>query len=179
MEVIKTHFEGLKVIIPKIWEDDRGYFFESYNEKTLCRHGINIEFVQDNEAYSTYGVIRGLHYQLPPFAQAKLVRVVQGEVLDIVVDIRKGSPTYAQHFSLILNDITKKQLLIPEGFAHGYAVLSETATFAYKCNNLYAPNHEGGINLADPGLNIDWLIPEEDRIISAKDQALPFLHQTQ
>lgn len=179
MEVINTHFEGLKVIIPKIWEDDRGFFYESYNEKTYRDLGIDIKFVQDNEAYSTYGVIRGLHYQLPPFAQAKLVRVIQGEVLDIVVDIQEGSLTYGKHFSLILNDITKKQLLIPEGFAHGYAVLSETATFAYKCSNHYAPDHEGGINLNDPALSIDWLIPEKDRIISPKDQALPFLSQIQ
>ena len=178
MKVINTHFEGLKVIIPRVWEDDRGYFFESFNDKELIDHGIEASFVQDNEAYSTYGVIRGLHFQLPPYGQAKLVRVIKGEVLDIVVDLRDGSPTYGKQFSLILNDITRKQLMIPEGFAHGYAVLSDSAIFAYKCSNYYAPDYERGINVNDPSLNINWLIPDDQRIISSKDQALPPLDQS-
>ena len=178
MEIIETRFDGLRVIIPTVWEDHRGSFFESFNEDRYLKNGIETRFVQDNEAYSTYGVIRGLHYQLPPYGQAKLVRVTQGEVLDVVVDLRKESATYGQQFSLILNDITKKQLFIPEGFAHGYAVLSEEATFAYKCNNYYSPTHEGGIRYDDPGLNIDWLLPTETHVISEKDQSLPFLHET-
>lgn len=173
MTVIDTKLSGVKVIIPKIWGDPRGYFFESYNQKNYSDAGISTSFVQDNEALSVYGVIRGLHFQHPPFAQAKLVRVVQGEVLDVVVDVRKSSPTFGQSLSLILNDINKKQLFVPEGFAHGYAVLSDEALFAYKCNAYYQPDHESGIKYDDPELNIDWIIPEKDRIISSKDQQLP------
>ncbi len=177
MEILNTHIEGLKVIIPKIWEDSRGYFYESYQKEKYYNAGIQMEFVQDNEAYSKYGTIRGLHYQLPPKAQAKLVRVTQGEVLDVVVDIRPKSKTYGQSLSVILNDINKKQLFIPEGFAHGYAVLSASAVFTYKCNQFYAPDFEGGIQVNDSTLNIDWIVPQIDRIISDKDAQLPLFGQ--
>ena len=173
MQVIKTKIPGLKVIIPTVWEDQRGYFYESYHADRYRENGIDCTFVQDNESQSGYGVIRGLHYQTGPYAQGKLVRVIDGEVLDVVVDIRKDSPTYGHSLSLILNDISKKQLFVPPGFAHGYAVLSETATFAYKCSKVYQPSHEGGILYKDPYLKINWMIPEKDRIISEKDQSLP------
>ncbi len=173
MEIIKTHFEGLLVMTPKVYEDHRGYFFESFNEIQLEKAGVHRRFVQDNEASSKYGVIRGLHYQLPPAAQAKLVRVVKGEILDVVVDLRPDSKTFGKHFSLVMNDINKKQLYIPEGFAHGYSVLTETAVFAYKCSHFYDPDLEGGINFQDPELNIDWIVPKEKQIISEKDKSLP------
>lgn len=173
MEIINTKLAGLKVIIPKVWEDKRGYFFETYHEKKYKDAGIRADFVQDNEAMSSYGVIRGLHYQLPPYTQAKLVKVTQGEVLDVVVDIRPDSETYGHTFSLILNDINKKQLFVPAGFAHGYAVLSQTAIFCYKCDQFYHPESEAGLQLDDEQLKINWIIPEEDRIISDKDRRLP------
>ncbi len=173
MKVIDTKFKGLKVIYPDVYNDDRGYFFESYQSEKLRNAGITCNFIQDNEALSSYGVIRGLHFQSDPKSQAKLVRVITGEVLDIAVDLRPESPTYGQHFSLILNDINKKQILIPKGFAHGYAVLSKTAIFSYKCSDYYAPEYENGILYSDPSLNIDWIIPVEDRKVSEKDLALP------
>ncbi|HMQ08749.1 MAG TPA: dTDP-4-dehydrorhamnose 3,5-epimerase [Saprospiraceae bacterium] len=173
MDIIKTHFEGLLVLTPRVYKDHRGYFYESFNEMQLVNAGVHKKFVQDNEASSKYGVIRGLHYQLSPAAQAKLVRVVYGEILDVVVDLRPDSKTFGMHFSLIMNDINKKQLYIPEGFAHGYSVLSDTAVFAYKCSHFYDPVLEGGIYFQDPELNIDWIIPKEEQIMSEKDKSLP------
>ncbi|MBK9257732.1 MAG: dTDP-4-dehydrorhamnose 3,5-epimerase [Saprospiraceae bacterium] len=166
---IATKFEGLWVYEPKIFEDKRGYFLETYNERMLPDSIKQIRFVQDNESKSSFGVIRGLHYQLPPYAQSKLVRAVTGEVLDVVVDIRSGSKTYGNVFNIILNDINKKQLFVPHGFAHGYAVLSEEAIFSYKCDQYYAPEYESGIIYNDKALKIDWLIPDDLQKVSEKD----------
>ena len=168
-----TPLEGLLLIEPAVYRDERGYFTESYNARALAEVGIATTFVQDNQAASGYGVIRGLHYQCGAAAQAKLVRVMRGQVLDVVVDIRPGSPTYGQSYSVELSDDNMLQLYIPAGFAHGYAVLSEEAVFFYKCDNYYDPASEGGIHPEDPDLHIDWQIPTERRIISAKDQRLP------
>ncbi len=173
MKVLDTKFKGLKVIYPDVHQDERGYFFESYQSENWRNAGIDCDFVQDNEALSSYGVIRGLHYQSHPKSQAKLVRVIMGEVLDIALDIRPESPTFGQHFSLIINDINKKQILIPKGFAHGYAVLSKTAIFSYKCSDYYAPEYEKGILHSDPLLNIEWIIPAKDRMVSKKDLEFP------
>ena len=173
MEIIETKLAGALILYPKVWRDERGYFLESYRAEQLSEYGIQ-QFVQDNESFSTYGVIRGLHYQIGEHAQGKLVRVITGEILDVIVDIRPGSPTYGQHISVILNDIAKKQLYIPPGFAHGFAVLSEEVIFSYKCTAYYHPESEHGIKYDDPQLDIDWAIPMEDRIISAKDNSLPY-----
>lgn len=170
---IKTNFEGVWVFEPKIWKDQRGYFVETYNVSGLPDELKNIIFIQDNEAGSTRGVLRGLHYQLPPFAQSKLVRVVLGEVLDVIVDIRPNSVTFGLHLSVILNDINKKQLFVPKGFAHGYIVLSETAVFAYKCDEYYRPDYEAGIRCNDKHLNINWILEEKEHLISEKDMILP------
>jgi dTDP-4-dehydrorhamnose 3,5-epimerase len=170
MAWISTAFEGVWVFEPYVWYDARGYFFESFNQHTLPDSLKNIPFVQDNEAESTRGVLRGLHYQLPPYAQSKLVRCTVGEVLDVIVDIRPESPTFGQHLSVILNDITKKQLFVPQGFAHGYVVLSETAIFAYKCDQFYHPQAEAGIRYDDTSLGIDWILPAEELIVSDKDK---------
>ena len=177
MAWIQTKFEGVWVFEPKIWNDERGYFYESYNASNLPNELKDISFVQDNEAKSTKGVLRGLHYQLPSYAQSKLVRCVIGEVLDVIVDVRPNSPTYGQHLSIILNEINKKQMFVPQGFAHGYLVLSETAIFAYKCDNYYAPSHEGGLLFSDPNLQIDWIMTQSEIIISEKDALLPVLGQ--
>jgi len=173
MPFIETDFPGLQVFEPKVFEDSRGYFFESYNESVCAAAGIKINFVQDNQAKSSYGVIRGLHYQLDPYAQTKFIRVLQGSILDVVVDIRKGSPTYAKVFSLELSAENKRQLFIPKGFAHGYSVLSETAEVFYKCDVFWNKESEGGILFNDPDLNIDWKIPAGKRIISEKDTLYP------
>jgi len=173
MGFIKTEIPGLLIFDPRVWRDDRGYFYESYNSQTFEKGGITASFIQDNQALSTYGVLRGLHYQLPPFSQAKLVRAIQGEILDVVVDIREGSPTYGQHFTIRLNDVNKRQLFVPRGFAHGYVVLSDTALFAYKCDNFYSKDHEAGIYYDDPGLKIDWQIDPEKIILSEKDKIQP------
>jgi len=170
---IRTNFEGVWVFEPRVWRDDRGYFVETYNQSGLPDELSGLSFVQDNEAMSTRGVLRGLHYQLPPYAQSKLVRCVSGEVLDVIVDIRPASATYGRHLSLILNDITKKQLFVPHGFAHGYAVLSDEAVFAYKCDNYYKPEAEGGLRYDDPDLGIDWILPASEHIISPKDAKQP------
>lgn len=170
MPFTNTPIAGLKIFEPRVWGDERGYFFESYNENTFKEAGINAKFVQDNQARSVYGVLRGLHYQVAPFAQAKLVRVLEGKVLDVVVDIRENSPNYGQTFSIELSAENKKQLFIPRGFAHGYVVLSETAEFFYKCDNFYSKVHEGSILYNDPMLNIDWQIDLENAILSEKDQ---------
>lgn len=173
MKIESTDFPGLMIIEPAIYKDDRGYFFESYNSSTLNLQGINYVFVQDNQAKSSYGVIRGLHYQLAPFAQTKLIRVLKGKIYDAVVDIRKKSPTYKQWFGIELSEENHKQLLIPKGFAHGYSVLSEEAVILYKCDDFYYKKVERGILYNDKLLNIDWKIDKDKCIISAKDKALP------
>ena len=175
MNIVKTKFPGLLVIEPRVFEDSRGFFFESYNERALKENGIDIRFVQDNQSSSCYGVIRGLHYQLPPHAQTKFVRVLEGTVLDVVVDIRKGSPTYGEAFSIELSADNKKQLFVPAGFAHGFSVLSERAQLLYKCDAFYNKESEGGISFKDPTLKIDWQIPADEAIISDKDKDLPSL----
>jgi len=176
MPFLKTDFPDLMVFEPKVFEDSRGYFFESYNENTFTAEGIAIKFVQDNQAQSSYGVIRGLHYQLNPFAQTKLIRALSGTILDVAVDIRKGSPTYGKAFVIELSATNKKQLLVPKGFAHGYSVLSETSEVLYKCDEFYHKESEGGIMYNDPALQIDWRIPVDKAIISEKDMNYPGLH---
>lgn len=171
----KTEISGLLVFEPIVYEDSRGYFFESYNEKIFRDQHIDLRFVQDNQSSSCYGVIRGLHYQLNPHAQSKLIRVLSGTILDIAVDIRKNSPTYAKVFSVELSAENKKQLYIPPGFGHGFSVLSERAEVFYKCDELYNKESEAGIRFNDPSLNIDWKIPESKAIVSEKDQQLPLL----
>lgn len=170
---LETGIPDLKVFEPKIWPDERGYFFEAYNANTFREAGIHADFVQDNQARSTFGVLRGLHYQVEPFAQAKLVRVIEGEVLDVAVDIREDSPTYGQWYSVRLSAANKRQLYVPHGFAHGYVVLSDAAEFFYKCDNFYSKAHEGGIRWDDPILNVNWEIELNKVILSEKDQALP------
>lgn len=175
MKITETPIKGLFVIEPGVFEDDRGYFFESYRQERYADAGINVAFIQDNESKSVRGVVRGLHYQLNPYGQAKLVRVVQGSVYDVAVDLRQGSPTFGKWFGIELNDKSKKQLFIPSGFAHGFSVLSETAIFSYKCDNGYKKESERGINPFDPQLGIDWQLSENEYIISGKDKnALPF-----
>ena len=173
MPFIPTPIPDLMVFEPQVWADERGYFFEAFNANTFKTAGIEAQFVQDNQARSTFGVLRGLHYQLESFAQAKLVRVLEGEVLDVVVDIRPESPTYGQWYSIRLSAENKKQLFVPRGFAHGYVVLSSTAEFFYKCDNFYSKAHEGGIHFNDPQLKIDWEIDLSEAILSEKDQVLP------
>ena len=175
MPFIETDLPGLKVFEPKVWGDERGYFYESYNQQTFNEAGIDCSFVQDNQARSSYGVLRGLHYQKGDKAQAKLVRVLEGTVLDVVVDLRADAPTFKQSYSIELSAENKKQLFVPRGFAHGYVVLSDTAEFFYKCDNFYDKSAEGGIAYNDPDLNIDWRISLKDAIISEKDQKLIFL----
>ena len=165
-----TEFSGLVIFEPRVFDDDRGYFFESYQRKLFTEAGISTDFVQDNEAKSTFGVLRGLHYQVAPYAQAKLVRVIEGEVLDVVVDLRKTEPTYGKWYSIRLSAKNKKQLFIPRGFAHGYVVLSESAIFCYKCDNFYSKAHEGGLAFNDPILGIDWEIDLEKAILSDRDK---------
>ena len=169
MEVIKTGIEGLVIIEPKVFGDERGYFFESFSQREFEEKVRKINFVQDNESMSTYGVMRGLHFQCPPYTQSKLVRCVKGRVLDVAVDIRKGSPTYGQHVAVELSEDNHRQFFVPRGFAHGFAVLSETAVFQYKCDNFYAPEADGGISIKDESLGIDWQIPTENAILSEKD----------
>jgi len=177
MDIAATNFPGLMLITPRVFEDSRGYFFESFNLTQFEAAGINTSWVQDNQSKSSYGVIRGLHFQLAPFAQSKLVRVLSGSILDVALDIRRGSPTFGQHYAVELSETNKKQLLIPHGFAHGFSVLSENATVMYKCDNLYKPDAERGIIFNDPELNIDWRIPVEKAIVSAKDKVYPsFAH---
>jgi dTDP-4-dehydrorhamnose 3,5-epimerase len=173
MQITTTHIPDLKILEPRVFEDSRGYFFESYNEATFKHNGIGFEFVQDNQSSSSYGVIRGLHYQLPPHAQTKLVRVLYGTILDVVLDIRQGSPTFGQHYSIELSAENKKQLLVPRGFAHGFSVLSEKAVVLYKCDGFYNKESDAGILYNDPALNIDWKIPADKAIVSEKDQVLP------
>ena len=180
MNIIKTSIEGLVILEPRLFQDDRGYFFESFNQGEFESNVCQTTFVQDNESKSSYGVIRGLHFQKPPFTQSKIVRVIKGSVLDVAVDIRKGSPTFGQHVAVELTGENHRQLFIPRGFAHGFAVLSDEVLFQYKCDNFYAPQSEGGIAWNDPDLNIDWRIPKDKIILSEKDKIHPILkeHET-
>ena len=175
MEVIQTAIEGVVILEPRIFKDNRGYFFESFSQKEFNEKVMPIRFVQDNESMSSYGVMRGLHYQKMPYTQSKLVRCTKGAVLDVAVDIRKGSPTFGQHVAVELTEENHRQLFIPRGFAHGFAVLSDTAVFQYKCDNFYAPQSDAGIQLRDESLGIDWKIPIADAILSEKDLKHPLL----
>lgn len=173
MKITETTLHGLLIIEPSVFEDPRGYFFESYNYQPYIDAGINAHFVQDNESKSVRGVVRGLHYQLNPFAQAKLVRVIQGAVFDVAVDLRKGSPTFGQWFGVEVNSTSKQQLYVPRGFAHGFSVLSDTAVFTYKCDNSYNKDSERAINALDPKLGIDWKLDKSELLVSEKDQFAP------
>lgn len=175
MEIIHTSIDSLIVIEPRLFKDDRGYFFESFSERDFNTQVREVKFVQDNESMSSYGVMRGLHFQRPPFTQSKLVRCVKGAVLDVAVDIRKGSPTYGQHVAVELTEENHRQFFVPRGFAHGFAVLSETAIFQYKCDNFYHPEADGGISILDDSLGIDWHIPTDHAILSEKDTKHPLL----
>ncbi len=176
MEIIKTDIEGLLIVEPKVWGDGRGYFFESFNAREFAeKTGLDITFVQDNESCSSFGVMRGLHFQYPPFTQSKLVRCVSGRVLDVAVDIRRGSPTYGRHVAVELSGDNYRQCFIPKGFAHGFAVLSEVAVFQYKCDNFYHPEADGGISILDTSLGIDWQLPSDRLILSDKDTRHPLL----
>lgn len=175
MNVIKTSIDGLLIIEPRIFEDSRGYFFESFSQREFDEKVQPVKFVQDNESKSTYGVMRGLHFQRPPFTQAKLVRCVKGAVLDVAVDIRKGSPTYGQHVAVELTEDNHRQFFIPKGFAHGFAVLSDVAVFQYKCDEFYHPEADGGISILDTSLGIDWRIPTAHALLSDKDTRHPLL----
>ncbi len=173
MNTIETGLPGLLLIEPRVFEDDRGYFIESYHKEKYLDAGITQTFVQDNESKSGKGVVRGLHYQLGEFAQAKLVRVVQGSVFDVVVDLRFGSPTFGQWYGIEISEFNKRQLFIPRGFAHGFSVLSETAIFTYKCDNVYSKEAERSINPYDPKLKIDWKVKRSDAVVSVKDEKAP------
>jgi len=175
MNILTTPIEGLLVIEPQVFGDNRGFFCETYNEERYKAAGITTDFVQDNMSSSTYGVVRGLHFQRPPYTQAKLVSCVVGKVLDVAVDLRKDSPTFGQWYSVELSAENHRQFFIPRGFAHGFSVLSETAVFTYKCDNLYHPEADGGLLLTDPALNIDWQVPADKMILSEKDKKHPLL----
>ncbi|MDE7413813.1 MAG: dTDP-4-dehydrorhamnose 3,5-epimerase [Muribaculaceae bacterium] len=175
MEIIKTEIEGPVIIKPRVFNDARGYFYESYNKAEFDRLVARVDFVQDNQSMSTFGVMRGLHFQRPPHAQAKLVRCIQGKVLDVAVDLRKDSPTYGKHVAVELTEENKLQFFIPRGFAHGFVVLSDVAVFQYKCDNLYAPDADGGISILDESLGIDWGIDIKEAILSEKDTRHPLL----
>lgn len=176
MEVIKTGIEGVYIIEPRLFKDARGYFFESFSQREFEEKVGSIQFVQDNESMSSYGVMRGLHFQRPPYTQSKLVRCVRGAVLDVAVDLRKGSATYGQHVAVELTEDNHRQFFIPKGFAHGFAVLSETAVFQYKCDEFYHPEADGGISILDASLGIDWRIPTDKAILSEKDTKHPMLN---
>ena len=175
MKIINTAIEGVYIIEPQVFEDNRGYFFESYNKQKMDEAGLKYDFIQDNQSMSKYGTIRGIHFQKVDFAQAKLVRVLEGTVLDVAVDLRKGSKTFGKHVAVELSAENKRQLMIPRGFGHGFSVLSETAVFTYKCDNVYNKASEGGIRFDDPDINIDWKVRPEDAILSDKDKNAPFL----
>ena len=174
MKTENTKIKDLVIIHPNVFEDERGYFFEAYNQAKFHQEEIKYQFIQDNQSFSKRGVIRGLHLQINPFAQAKLVRVLEGEILDVAVDLRKNSPTYGQHISVLLSAENKKQLMVPHGFAHGFAVLSETASVMYKVDQLYDKSSERGIRFDDPALNIDWQLEANEIIVSEKDLVLPY-----
>ena len=173
--IIRTDIEGVVLLEPRIFEDERGYFFEAFSEREFTEEVCNTHFVQENEARSTYGVVRGLHFQLSPHAQSKLVRVIKGRILDIAVDIRRGSPTFGQHIAVELSDENRRQIFIPRGFAHGYSVLSQEAVVEYKCDNYYAPESEGGIAWDDADLAIDWMVPADEMKLSERDKHHPTL----
>lgn len=175
MNIIQTSIAGVVIIEPRLFKDDRGYFFESFSERDFNTQVREVKFVQDNESMSSYGVMRGLHFQRPPYTQSKLVRCVKGAVLDVAVDIRKGSPTYGQYVAVELTEENHRQFFVPRGFAHGFAVLSETAIFQYKCDNFYHPEADGGISILDDSLGIDWHIPTDHAILSEKDTKHPLL----
>lgn len=175
MDIIKTAIDGVVIIEPRLFKDERGYFFESFSQKEFEEKVCKTVFVQDNESKSSYGVLRGLHFQKPPFAQSKLVRVVRGAVLDVAVDIRKGSPTFGKHVAVELTAENHRQFFIPRGFAHGFSVLSQEVVFQYKCDNYYAPQSEGALAWDDPDLGIDWRIPAGEIVLSKKDKAHPRL----
>ena len=177
MDVIKTNIDGVVIIEPKIFKDNRGYFFESFNEKEFKEKVADINFVQDNESKSSYGVLRGIHFQAPPFAQSKLVRVVKGKVLDVAVDLRKNSPTFGQWTSVILSARNHKQFFLPQGMGHAFVVLTKTAVFQYKCDNFYNKESEGAIIWNDKTLNIDWIVQEKDIVLSEKDKKHPTLEE--
>ena len=179
MPFIKTDFPGLLVFEPTVFEDNRGYFFESYNQNVFSDEGIEINFIQDNQARSSFGVVRGLHFQINPHAQTKLIRVLSGQIIDAVVDIRKNSPTYGLGYTILLSAENKKQLLVPKGFAHGYSVISETAEVFYKCDEFYHKESEGGIAWNDTALKINWQIPAENVKVSEKDSFYPSLENCQ
>jgi len=173
MKKVETSIAGLIVIEPRIFEDDRGYFYESFNDKSFRDHNLNMLFVQDNESKSKKGVVRGFHYQVAPYAQAKLVRVIKGAVQDVVIDMRPGSPTQGQHYSIVLSEENKKQLLIPRGFAHAFLVLEDDTIFSYKCDNFYSKESEGGFSILDETLKVSWELPIDTFILSEKDRSLP------
>lgn len=175
MNVIKTEIDGVVIIEPRIFNDQRGYFFESFSERDFCKEVREVKFVQDNESKSQYGVLRGLHFQKPPYCQSKLVRVIKGAVLDVAVDIRKGSPTFGKHVAVELTEDNHRQFFVPRGFAHGFSVLTPEVIFQYKCDNFYAPQSEGAIAWDDPDLGIDWRIPADKVILSEKDRHHPRL----
>ena len=175
MNVVKTDIDGVVIIEPEVFGDNRGYFFESFSQRDFDAKVGEIRFVQDNESKSRYGVLRGLHFQKPPFAQSKLVRVISGSVLDVAVDVRKGSPTFGKYVAVELTGENHRQLFIPRGFAHGFAVLSDEVVFQYKCDNFYAPHSEGAIAWNDPALGIDWRVPSDKVILSEKDAKHPLL----
>jgi dTDP-4-dehydrorhamnose 3,5-epimerase len=175
MNIVETEIEGVVIVEPRLFEDGRGYFFESFSKKKFDAKVRPVDFVQDNESRSCYGVIRGLHYQMPPFAQSKLVRAVRGRILDVAVDIRKGSPTFGRHVAVELTSDNHRQLFVPRGFAHGFSVLSEEAVVQYKCDNYYSPQHEGSIAFDDPQLAIEWLVEASRLVISEKDRRHPRL----
>lgn len=177
MEIIKTEIDGVVILAPRIFTDERGYFFESFSERDFQAQVRTVRFVQDNESKSCYGVLRGLHFQKPPFAQSKLVRVIKGAVLDVAVDIRKGSPTFGRHVAVELTEDNHRQFFIPRGFAHGFSVLSPEVIFQYKCDNFYAPQSEGALAWDDPDLGIDWRIPAGEVILSEKDRHHPRLKE--
>jgi dTDP-4-dehydrorhamnose 3,5-epimerase len=178
MPFTENFISGITIFEPRVYPDQRGFFFESYNKQLFHDNGILTEFIQDNQSFSVYGVIRGLHYQKEPFAQAKLVRVLEGSILDVVLDIRANSPTFGKTYSIVLSSDNKKQIFVPKGFAHGFSVLSETAVISYKCDQFYNKQSEAGIRFNDPGLNIDWQIPVDKILISEKDEQLPEFNST-
>ena len=177
MKISKTAIDGVVVIEPQVFEDERGYFFESYNQAKMEEAGLHYNFIQDNQSKSSYGVVRGIHFQKGEYAQAKLVRVLEGTVLDVAVDLRKNSPTFGKYVAVELSAENKKQLMIPRGFGHGFAVLSKTAVFAYKCDNVYNKASEGGIRFNDPDIGVDWKINPDEAILSEKDKNAPFLKE--
>jgi len=179
MQTIRTELDGVLILEPKVFGDQRGYFFESWNRIAFAAAGITLDFVQDNESKSSYGVLRGLHWQAAPYTQAKLVRVISGAVLDVTVDIRRSSPTFGKHIAVELSDDNKRQVLIPRGFAHGFIVLSEEAVFAYKCDNIYMPSAERGMRPDDQDLGIDWRVPKAQWILSEKDQKHPLFRDAE